>query len=348
MLVGCLQVINLDDLLKVPEDVHEAQHPDIGSHCTTRGFYRPAFALFTSGSTGKPKGVLLEHAGLVNMAMHCGRALACGPRDVHLQATTVSFDVVLLEIMVPLVHGGCIAILPPGAQLHPQAVVRSMSQYPITITSCVPSVLQAWLSAGLSQSTCPSLRIAVAAGEPLRSALVRDTLAALPEATLVNMYGPAETSVFVTNQGFSARSEQHTSPQPGACPVSSVPALSASIPIGCPISNINIHILDQQQRLVPVRVAGEICISGICLARGYLHQDELTKASFVANPRCSSGDHSRMYRTGDLGRWRHDGSLEMLGRIDRQVIRNAERSIHVRTVHLLWVDLLCMSWYASC
>ena len=316
---SALQVIALDDLVKVPGSVHQSQHPGILGCPSAHGFFRPAFVFFTSGSTGKPKGVLLEHASIINMAMHCSRALGCGPADVHLQAATVSFDAMLLEILVPLVLGGCIAVLPPGAHLDPQAVVKFMSQYPITTSFGVPSVLQAWLGAGLSSSTCASLRLVFTGGEALPRALVRDMLATLPQATLINMYGPTEACVFVANQGFSACPEQHALPLSGACPVSPMPDPAAVIPIGCPIANVNIHILDKQQRPVPVRVAGEICISGVCLAHGYLSQEQLTRSSFVANPACASGHHSRMYKTGDLGRWRHDGTLEILGRIDRQV-----------------------------
>ncbi len=317
--MATLQVIALDDLLSTS---NPAQHPGVSSRHSTIGHCRTAFLMFTSGSSGKPKGVLLEHAGIVNMAMHCGAALGCGPQDVHLQAATVSFDAMLLEIMVPMMLGGCIAILPPGAQLDPQAVIHFLSQHAVTTAFGVPSVLQAWLQAGLSQRACPSLRLAFTGGESVPGTLVRNMLAALPEATLINMYGPTEATVFVAQQGFSAYPEQHAAaalPHPGTCPVSPAPAASAVIPIGRPISNVNIHILDQQQQPVPVRVAGEICISGVSLARGYLQQVELTKASFVANPHCSAGLHSRLYKTGDLGRWQHDGTLEILGRIDRQV-----------------------------
>ena len=313
-------MIPLDDLLTVLENGPKAQRPRISDRPSARGFFRPAFVLFTSGSTGQPKGVLLEHAGIVNMAMHCSRALGCGPADVHLQAATVSFDAMLGEFMVPLVLGGCMAILPPGAQLDPQAVVRCMSQHAVTTTVCVPSVMQAWLQAGLTESLCPCFRLAIVGGEVMTPTLINCMLAALPEATLINIYGPTEASLFVTQQGFSAREELHALPSSGRCPISPPPDPAPLIPIGCPISNVNIHILDQQQRPVPVRVAGEICISGVCLAHGYLNQDELTRSSFVANPICASGCHSRMYRTGDLGRWQHDGTLEILGRFDRQVM----------------------------
>ncbi len=319
---GTLQVIALDDLLSASDP---AQYPGVSSRRSTIGRCRTAFLMFTSGSSGKPKGVLLEHAGIVNMAMHCGAALGCGLQDVHLQAATVSFDAMLLEIMVPLMLGGCIAILPPGAQLDPQAVIHFLSQHAVTTAFGVPSVLQAWLQAGLSQTACPSLRLAFTGGETVPGTLVRNMLAALPEATLINMYGPTEATVFVAQQGFSADPEQHALPHPGICPVSPAPAASAAIPIGRPISNVNIHILDQQQQPVPVRVAGEICISGVCLAQGYLQEQDLTQASFVHDPCCPSGQLSRLYRTGDLGRWRHDGSLEILGRIDRQVLEQRKQ-----------------------
>ncbi len=318
---SAIQVLSLDDLLKLPRDAEEASLPPAGISRPHRAcdLHRSAFVLYTSGSTGMPKGVLLEHRSLVNMVVQCQNAFGCGPQDVHLQATTITFDVMLLEVVVPLALGGCIAILAPGAQLDPTAVVQSMNEYPLTVTSCVPTVLQAWIKAGLSQAACPTLRLAMLGGEPLSPALVRSTLLALPKVTLINTYAPAEACVFVTQQGFSTCPEQHALPRTGTCPVSPMPALSATIPIGCPISNVHIHILDQQQQPLPVRVAGEICISGVSLARGYLQQVDLTKASFVANPHCSAGLHSRLYKTGDLGRWRHDGTLEILGRIDRQV-----------------------------
>ena len=196
------------------------------------------------------------------MAMHCSRALGCGPADVHIQAATVSFDAMLGEFMIPLVLGACMASLPPGAQLDPHAVIRCMSQHSVTTTVCVPSVMQAWLNAGLNGTLCPSFRLAIVGGDVLTPTLVRRMLAALPDATLINIYGPTEASLFVTQQGFSVHREQHAPPEPDRCPLSPPPDLSTVITIGCPISNVNIHILDQQQRQVPVRVAGEICISG--------------------------------------------------------------------------------------
>ena len=314
--LAVLQVLLLDDLLTASRSGN--QQPESSRQHSSRGKYRLAFILFTSGSSGKPKGVLLEHAGLINMAMHCKHAWGCRPSDVHLQAASVSFDALFLEFLVPMCLGGCTAILPPGAQMDPEAAVQRMSGYPITTLFGVPSLLHAWLAAGLTQSTCPLLRRVLVGGEACRAPLVRQILDSLPEATVINCYGPAEASVFVANQAFSK--QRHHCAAPGGCAVSPPPDATSVISIGCPIINVSIHILDQQQKLVPVRVAGEICISGLCLARGYAGLADLSEASFVPNPFCSAGPNSRLYKTGDLGRWRHDGTIEIIGRADRQVL----------------------------
>ena len=274
--------------------------------------------LFTSGSTGQPKGIELLHAGLVNITLHSQDAYGVGPADVLLQSTSTSFDVSLLEIFGALCLGGKLAVLPPGAQLDPPAVMHTMAKHAVTMACAVPSVLGAWHAGGLSQSTSPKLARLMISGEPFPAELVRRTCAALPNILLLNCYGPAEASINVTNQGFSANAELQQQDGPGHLSVLPPPAGNV-VPIGCPVANTQIHILDKGQQPVPVRVAGEICISGVCLAQGYAGRPDLTAAGFVLAG-LGSSHRERMYRTGDLGRWRHDGTIEILGRADRQVL----------------------------
>ncbi|KAK9838807.1 hypothetical protein WJX74_003722 [Apatococcus lobatus] len=323
---GPIQAIQLDGLLSDSElklEVAESAPQQSGRRSGSRTASRLAFVLFTSGSTGQPKGTELLHAGLVNITLHSRDAYGIGPADVLLQSTSTSFDVSLLEIFSALSLGGQLAILPPGAQLEPQTVMHTMAKHAVTMACAVPSVLAAWHGGGLSHTTTPRLAVLMIGGEPFPTELLRTTCAALPDTLVLNCYGPAEASINVTNQGFSASKKQQRQAGFGALSVLPPPA-GHSVPIGCPVTNTQIHILDQHQRPVPVRVAGEICISGICLAKGYAGRSDLTEASFLLASPGSQGP-VRIYRSGDLGRWRHDGTIEILGRADRQIKIRGQR-----------------------
>jgi len=256
----------------------------------------PAEVLFTSGSTGEPKGVEVVHRGVVRLVK--GAAYArFGPDEVFLQAAPASFDASTFEIWGALLNGGTLVVLPPGAPALDDlgAAIRDFG------------VTTLWLTAGLFHLAVQErpenlrpLRRLIAGGEALSPARVRDALRELPGCVLVNGYGPTESTTFA------------------AChEIASLEPACVSVPIGRPISNTRIHVLDPDGLWVPPGETGEIFIGGDGLARGYWRRPELTSAAFVESPFGTPGE--RLYRTGDLGRLRGDGVLEFLGRRDRQL-----------------------------
>ncbi|MEP6802070.1 MAG: amino acid adenylation domain-containing protein [Acidobacteriota bacterium] len=257
-----------------------------------------AHVLYTSGSTGEPKGVEVVHRGVVRLVK--GAAYArFGPDEVFLQAAPASFDASTFEIWGALLNGGVLVLLPPRPPSLDDlgAAIRDFG------------VTTLWLTAGLFHLAVYErpdylrpLRRLIAGGEVLSPARVRDALRELPGCVLVNGYGPTESTTFA------------------AChEISSVEPDGGSIPIGRPIANTRIHLLDSDGRCVAPGEPGEIHIGGDGLARGYWRRPDLTEAAFVDSPFESAGERERLYRTGDLGRLREDGCLEFLGRSDRQL-----------------------------
>jgi amino acid adenylation domain-containing protein len=255
-----------------------------------------AQVLHTSGSTGEPKGVEVVHRGVVRLVKGA-RYARFGPDETFLQAAPASFDASTFEIWGALLNGGTLVVLPPGTPGLDDlgAAIRDFG------------VTTLWLTAGLFHLAVQErpahlrpLRRLIAGGEALSPARVRDALRELPDCVLVNGYGPTESTTFA------------------ACHViTSLDSGCSSVPIGRPISNTRIHVLDPDGRWAPPGETGEIFIGGDGLARGYWRRPELTAAAFVESPFGRPGE--RLYRTGDLGRLRADGALEFLGRFDRQV-----------------------------
>jgi amino acid adenylation domain-containing protein len=255
-----------------------------------------ACVLYTSGSTGRPKGVMIEHRGIVNQLVWRVASFGLGPDDRVLQKTPLGFDVSLWELFCPLISGATMVLLEPGAQADPRRVAATIGAERITALHFCPSMLAEFL-ASIGARGCDSVRLVAASGEALSAALVRRFAQSFgPAVELRNLYGPTEASVDVTSWRCDP-----------AEPV---------VPIGRPVANTQIYVLDERLRPVPVGEPGELCIGGVGLARGYLNQPELTAERFVANP-FRSGEG--MYRTGDVARYRTDGTLEYLGRQDDQV-----------------------------
>jgi surfactin family lipopeptide synthetase A len=255
-----------------------------------------AYVLFTSGSTGTPKGVMIEHRSLVNQLVWRTDSFKLGPGDRVLQKTPFGFDVSLWELFCPLIAGATMVLLEPGAQGDPVHLAAAIRSQRITALHFVPSMLQAFLAADVRG--CDSVRLVASSGEALSAGLAQRFFECFgPEVELRNLYGPTEAAVDVTSWRCD-------------------PGGEAVVPIGRPVANTQIYLLGADDRPVPVGVAGELCIGGVQVARGYLNRPELTAERFVANP-FRAGE--RIYRTGDRARWRHDGSLEYLGRRDDQV-----------------------------
>ncbi|MBO3748353.1 amino acid adenylation domain-containing protein [Streptosporangiaceae bacterium NEAU-GS5] len=258
-----------------------------------------AYVIYTSGSTGRPKGVPNTHSGIVNRLDWMQRAFRLGPDDVVLQKTPAGFDVSVWEFFWPLIAGARLVLAKPAGHRDAEYLRDLIRAERVTTVHFVPSMLAVFLAAE-DVAQCTSLRRVVCSGEELPVDLADRCVATLP-AELHNLYGPTEAAVDV--------SAWHCRPDELAG--------LARVPIGVPIQNTALYVLDERLRPVPVGVPGELFIAGAGLARGYLNRPALTAGRFRPDPFGPAG--SRMYATGDLARRRADGALEFLGRLDDQV-----------------------------
>ncbi|MGB8690508.1 MAG: amino acid adenylation domain-containing protein [Microcoleus sp.] len=258
-----------------------------------------AYAIYTSGSTGKPKGAMNTHQGICNRLLWMQDAYQLTSDDSVLQKTPFSFDVSVWEFFWPLLVGARLVMASPEGHKDPAYLVKAIAQYQITTLHFVPSMLQLFLETpGLKACTC--LHQVMCSGEALAFDLVERFFTRLPEVKLHNLYGPTEAAVDVTF--WECKPDYQDS----------------IIPIGRPIANTQLYILDSDLQPVPIGVPGELHIGGIGLARGYLNRPDLTDEKFIPNP-FSNEPGSRLYKTGDLARYLPDGNIEYLGRIDNQV-----------------------------
>ena len=264
-----------------------------------------AYVIYTSGSTGQAKGVQVEHRSVVNRLRWMQRRYSLGSDDVILQKTPVTFDVSVWELMWWAMAGASLALLEQGGERDPRKIVAAVERHRVTVMHFVPSMLGPFLDQLEVQPDSihrlKSLHTVFCSGEALTPALVErfnQVFGAIGVPRLVNLYGPTEATVDVSY--FDC---------PSAGPVDVVP-------IGKPIDNTMLLVLDERANPCPVGVPGELNIAGVGLARGYRGRPDMTAASFVEDQRVPGG---RRYRTGDLARWRSDGDLEFLGRIDDEV-----------------------------
>jgi len=256
-----------------------------------------AYVIYTSGSTGRPKAAMNTHLGLSNRLDWMQRTYRLGADDAVLQKTPVSFDVSVWELLWPLIAGARLILCPPGRHRDPVLLAEIIRRQRVTTLHFVPSMLRQFLETpGLPP--CPSVRRIICSGEALSPDLARRCLAWF-DGELHNLYGPAEAAIDVTH--WPCRRD----------------GVDDAVPIGRPIANTRMHVVDPDRRRCPVGVAGELCIAGSGVGRGYHARPGLTAERFVPDPFGASGD--RMYRTGDRARWRWDGELEYLGRLDQQV-----------------------------
>jgi amino acid adenylation domain-containing protein len=260
-----------------------------------------AYVIFTSGSTGKPKGVLVPHRGIVNRLVWMQRAYGLDGSDRVLQKTPCGFDVSVWELFWPLLSGSCLVVAEPGRHGDAAWLADAVARYRITTLHFVPSMLQVFLEHP-NAGAPPGPRRVIASGEALPPSLARRFAERLPAAALHNLYGPTEASVDVTFH--ECRDET-----------------ASTVPIGRPIENLRVYVLDPRGRPAPVGVPGELHLGGVGLARGYVARPALTAERFVPDPFARSDREAggRLYRTGDLCRTLAGGEIEFLGRIDFQV-----------------------------
>ncbi|MCF5419035.1 non-ribosomal peptide synthetase, partial [Pseudomonas syringae] len=258
-----------------------------------------AYVIYTSGSTGKPKGVANQHDGVVNRLWWAQSEYRIGADDRVLQKTPFGFDVSVWEIFLPLLTGAQLVMARPGGHQDPHYLMEVIERRSISMLHFVPSMLQAFVNQ-TPAGRCSTLKRVLCSGEALPHALLLQGQAHFPKSELHNLYGPTEAAIDVTAWHYVAEQD------------------IGIVPIGRPIANTQIYLLDAHGQPVPIGVSGEIHIGGIGVARGYLNRPELTAERFLEDP-FSAQPTARMYRSGDLGRWLADGNIEYLGRNDDQV-----------------------------
>lgn len=249
-----------------------------------------AYVIYTSGSTGKPKGVQVEHRAAVNFLQSMKRKPGLTKHDVLLAVTTISFDIAVLELYLPLITGATVVLAPRETIIDAQAIQQAIAEQSISVMQATPATWRMMLRTGWQGS--PSLKV-LCGGEPLPTELAKELLPRCGE--LWNMYGPTETTVWSTCSHVLDADDIH---------------------IGRPIDNTQIYIVDPQMNPTPMGVPGELLIGGDGLARDYRGKPELTRQKFIASPFANG---QRVYRTGDLARVRQDGTIDCLGRVDFQV-----------------------------
>ncbi|HLM68076.1 MAG TPA: non-ribosomal peptide synthetase, partial [Longimicrobium sp.] len=252
-----------------------------------------AYLIYTSGSTGRPKAVEVEHGSLGSLLASVAHAPGMTADDVTLAVTTISFDVSVPELFLPLVTGARIVVAGRDEVVDGPALARIIDREGVTVMQATPATWRLLVQTGWKGA--PRLR-AIATGEALTAELAESLLQRAGEVW--NLYGPTEITVWAT---------AHRVAEPGAGLVS----------IGRPMANVRAYVLDERLRPVPAGVPGELYVGGGGVARGYLGRPELTAERFVADP--FAGEHARMYRTGDRVRWAADGTLVFMGRLDAQV-----------------------------
>ncbi|KPA15500.1 amino acid adenylation domain protein [Candidatus Magnetomorum sp. HK-1] len=258
-----------------------------------------AYMIYTSGSTGKPKGAMNTHIAICNRLLWMQDAYQLTSEDNVLQKTPFSFDVSVWEFFWPLITGAHLIVAKPGGHKDSSYLVEFIIDHNITTLHFVPSMLQIFVQ-DPNVDKCHSLKRVICSGEALPFELQENLFDKLPTVNIYNLYGPTEAAIDVTHWTCL-----HKSPL-------------KKVPIGSPIANIQMHILDTNLHPVPIGAPGELHIGGIGLARGYHNREELTKEKFIKDP-FSDKTGDRLYKTGDLARYLYDGNIEYLGRIDNQV-----------------------------
>ena len=256
------------------------------------------YAIYTSGSTGKPKGVLVTHQNLVHSTSNRWHYYKEPPQS-FLLLSSFAFDSSVAGIFWTLCQGGTLVLPPLEFQSEPLQLARLIAKHQVSYLLSIPSLYGVILEQAPPQQL-ETLRTAIVAGEPCPRRVIEQHRQSLPHCGLFNEYGPSEGTVWSTVYNCQDWQQEE------------------SVPIGCPIANTQIYILDRHLQAVPIGIKGEMYIGGAGIARGYLNRPELTKLKFISNPFSDKPD-ARLYKTGDLARYRNDGNIEFLGRIDEQV-----------------------------
>ncbi|MBV8416480.1 MAG: amino acid adenylation domain-containing protein, partial [Verrucomicrobia bacterium] len=266
-----------------------------------------AYLLYTSGSTGLPKGAVVRHNGAINHIHGEFELLSFNQDSVFLQSAPCSSDISVWQFLAPVLIGGRVVVADFETVCNPARLFDRIRDENVTLIELVPVVLGTLLdhveSLTRPERALPDLKCAMVTGESVSVSLINAWLEHYPNIPIVNAYGPTEAADDVCQYAITAP----------------IPTDSQTVPIGRPLPNVWLYVLDRNLRLVPMGVPGEICISGIAVGNGYWNDTEKTKRSFVPNPYADPNRGDILYRTGDLGRWLPDGNLVYLGRLDEQV-----------------------------
>ncbi len=282
--------VNSDEL----ENIKNSENPE----CRTTQD-NLAYVIYTSGSTGQPKGAEITHRGICNRLLWMKDEYGLSPKDCILQKTPFGFDVSVWEFFLPFISGSSLVMAEPGTHRDNSNLIKIIKDENITILHFVPSMLNQFLEEPGAKE-CTSLRDVICSGEELPVS-VQNKFFKLFSSRLHNLYGPTEASIDVT--AYECKRNSRT----------------ITVPIGKPIANTYMYILDPSMNPLPPGVYGELYIGGRQLARGYLNREDLTRERFLPNPFRRGEKDCIIYKTGDLARWLNDGNIEFAGRTDRQV-----------------------------
>ncbi|SDH70341.1 surfactin family lipopeptide synthetase A, partial [Pedobacter terrae] len=295
-----LSLLNIDY-----SDAADILNSDSSSFSNKKDISSWAYMLFTSGSTGKPKGAITTHAGAMNHILSEIELLKLGEGFRFLQSASIASDISVWQMLAPLCHGGTVIIIDKEELLDYDALYALLRKEEVTIVEFVPSYLTGLCNhfmAAPEKPTLLHLEWIMMVGEEVPVTLVNQWLSLFPACQVLNGYGPCEASDDITQYAIQTL----------------LPEGFGKVPIGRPIHNMNIFLLNKSQQLVPIGEPGEICVSGIGVGPGYWLMPEKTAESFIKNP-FENTLGEILYKTGDLARWRSDGQLEFLGREDDQL-----------------------------
>jgi len=296
------EVIAISSKMELTEEIAKMPDTNLGIEINGEDL---AYVIYTSGTTGVPKGVMLHHEGLSNHLWAVINFMQITNNDVIAQTASCNFDVSIMQFLLCLVIGGKTAVINKDTQLQPKRFLQQLEAYKTTIIELVPSHVNTILDNMNTEETyLQHLRYFMSTGEVLPERLVAKWYEKRPSIPIVNAYGPAETSDDVTLH-FVEKIDKNP------------------IPIGKPLQNIHVHVVDEYQQLCPIGITGEILIGGVAVGKGYWNNTSLTEKSFIKSPFLdyyeASKKYNTLYRTGDLGYWTKEGNLIVKGRIGNMV-----------------------------
>ncbi|MBH8571746.1 amino acid adenylation domain-containing protein [Nostocaceae cyanobacterium CENA369] len=306
------QAIALTNTIEIYDELNFSNLPQENLEVNHQGI-DPAYMIYTSGSTGLPKGVIIRHGSAINHIYAEFDALELSDNFAFLQTAPASSDISVWQFLAPILIGGKTIIVDTETICNPEKLFQVIKEEKITIVELVPVVLSGLLDyisrLTTAERLLPNLKWMMVTGESVSVELVNKWLKMYPSIPIVNAYGPSEAADDIT---------QFIVAQP-------LPENQRTVPIGKPLANLNLYILDAQMQLLPIGFPGEICVSGYGVAEGYWQNEEMTKSNFVPNLFSTNAkplpgiQKDLIYKTGDLGRWLPDGNIEFIGRIDHQV-----------------------------